>query len=706
MAVRTLFKDKALRDQAFECLPEERQEAISCAVARGEEMSWEEEGWEALIATQRVVLREKETITPCAVAPTPEESEWVWYDWTKARHPTLSPDEAWRLAITTRSESGGSPSMTGNGEASGSASSARAAPPSQNKALEEWRCPLVPITVEQGIRDYVKRHGADAQTAVAIADQYSSLAISYGHAQNHRAREALTSPVMQLVGPRQDQVVQSGTGCSRCGRLLLSPSGEVKVASGSVWDVTLGPNRMCGQIPLCQDCTKPPWSGALAQLPNIPTPDVSVPQSQPPRQPQSPSPPEEPEDNCPSPRRPSEQQQEQAEHQAEKDQQRADYTKLKELEAEDRLLLSLRKIRDRITTYTCPTDNPSGDRPSGHLLVPLKKFMRELQDHFKEALVKRALTKKKSSDDGDLEGATITTVPEELRPIIRDRVEGSAQGVLNQKVLANQMLSLDDLVGTLARACVSDAHLSILPNMLSRARQASGRNAGRNAATFHHSLMESFDMLDMLHNHGVTGPVRRAALPGIFLSGLTPELHARVHKELVGKVDFNQSSGKEGWEAELLRKYVEQATLEERRDPVAMKTARDQSPFPIAPLMEFLEETEPPMELCYAVPAAAAAGPVVVEGRQLPGSSVYTGCRKCKSKEHLARDCPQQHHPQQKAAWVKCIWEETFETFQNAGMDTGEGGIVEQQLALVAPLHMDFAAGEQTGAGPSPRQSG
>ena len=55
---------------------------------------------------------------------------------------------------------------------------------------------------------------------------------------------------------------------------------------------------------------------------------------------------------------------------------------------------------------------------------------------------------------------------------------------------------------------------------------------------------------------------------------------------------------------------------------------------------------------------------------------------------------------------MKCIWEETFETFQNAGLDTGEGGIVEQQLALVAPLHMDFAAGEQTGAGPSPGQSG
>ncbi|KAK3254139.1 hypothetical protein CYMTET_36638 [Cymbomonas tetramitiformis] len=330
--------------------------------------------------------------------------------------------------------------------------------------------------------------------------------------------------------------------------------------------------------------------------------------------------------------------------------------------------------------------------------------MRELQDHFKEALVKRALTKKKSCDDGDQEGATITTVPEELRLIIRDRVEGSAQGVLTQKVLANQMQSPDDLVATLARACVTDAHLSILPNMLSRARQASGKNAGRNAATFHHSLMESFDMLEMLHNHGVTGPVSRAALPGIFLSGLTPELHARVHKELVGKVDFNQSSGKVGWEAELLRRYVEQATMEERKDPAHLKTARDQSPFPVAPLAEFWEEEASPKEQCYAMPTTTT--PTEVEGRQLPGSSVYSGCRKCKSKEHLARDCPHQHQPQQKAAWVKCIWEEAFETFKNAGIDTGSGGIVEQQLALVAPEHMDFAEGESTGAGASPGQRG
>ncbi|KAK3236261.1 hypothetical protein CYMTET_53587 [Cymbomonas tetramitiformis] len=41
MAVKTLFKDKALRYQAFECLPEERQMAIAKAVAAGEEMCWE-----------------------------------------------------------------------------------------------------------------------------------------------------------------------------------------------------------------------------------------------------------------------------------------------------------------------------------------------------------------------------------------------------------------------------------------------------------------------------------------------------------------------------------------------------------------------------------------------------------------------------------------------------------------------------------------
>ncbi len=72
----------------------------------------------------------------------------------------------------------------------------------------------------------------------------------------------------------------------------------------------------------------------------------------------------------------------------------------------------------------------------------------------------------------------------ELRLIIRDRVEGSAQGLLNQKVLSDQMKTLSDMIGTLARSCVGDAHLSILPNMLSRVRQVSGRNTGRNGGCY------------------------------------------------------------------------------------------------------------------------------------------------------------------------------------------------------------------------------
>eukprot|EP00854_Cymbomonas_tetramitiformis_P002723 gene2723-biopygen2661 len=171
------------------------------------------------------------------------------------------------------------------------------------------------------------------------------------------------------------------------------------------------------------------------------------------------------------------------------------------------------------------------------------------------------------SENDEGSEATVTTAPGELRLIMRDRVEGSTQG--------------------------------------------------RNTRTFHHALMEAFELIESLHKHEVTGPVSRASLPGIFLSGLTPDLHARVHKELLGKVDFHQATGPAGWEAELLRIYVEQATLEERRDPSRLKAARDQSPCPVAALVECLDEH---VKQCYALPTT----PAKVEGKQLPGS-YYTG---------------------------------------------------------------------------------
>ncbi|KAK3256514.1 hypothetical protein CYMTET_34354 [Cymbomonas tetramitiformis] len=144
---------------------------------------------------------------------------------------------------------------------------------------------------------------------------------------------------------------------------------------------------------------------------------------------------------------------------------------------------------------------------------------------------------------------------------------------------------------------------------------------------------------------------------------------------------IDQTAGEKssaGWEAELLRKYVEQATLEERRDPASgLKAARDQSPFPMAALVECLDEH---VEQCYALPTAPGP-PAEVEGRQLPGSSTYTGCRKCKLKEHLARDYPQQHDQQKKAAWVKCIWAEAFETLENAGASSD---LMEESFAVIA----------------------
>ncbi|KAK3269843.1 hypothetical protein CYMTET_21740 [Cymbomonas tetramitiformis] len=533
MAVKTLLKDKALRDQALECLPEERQLAIAKAVAAGENVCWEQEGWEAMMAAQR----------------------------------------------------------------------------------------------------------SGTEEATTIAAKYSGLAVSYGHSKNHRVRETLLSPVMQLIG-------------------------------------------------------------ALAHLPLISTPEVTTPQAQPrnngdqqpPPDPDPPSRRDAPEqERGPPPRRDAPKQERGPPLRSETDPARLKQTRLKGLEAEDRLLNTLRKLRERITTYTCPLDQTTGEKSSGHLLQPLKLLMRELQDYFKEPQVKRALATKKVSEDNEGSEGTVTTVSEEL--IIRDRMEGTVQGLLNQKVFTGQMNTLDNLIGTLARSCISDAHLSILPSMLSRSRQAAGRNAGRNARTFHHSLMEAFELLESLHKHGVTGPVSRASLPGIFLSGLTPELHARVHKELLGKVDFHQATEPAGWEAELLRKYVEQATLEERRDPTGLKATRDQSPFPMAALFECLDKH---MEQCYALPTT----PTEVEGRQLPGSSTYTGCRKCKSKEHLAKDCPQQHDQQKRVAWVKCIWEEAFETLENAGASVE---LMEETLAVIAHERgSDFGEGEAAGASSSP----
>ncbi|KAK3256844.1 hypothetical protein CYMTET_34044 [Cymbomonas tetramitiformis] len=69
MAVTTLLKNKALTDQAFECLPEERQLAIARAVVAGEEVCWEQEEWEAMMSTQRSVLQEKDDPHLLSVCP-------------------------------------------------------------------------------------------------------------------------------------------------------------------------------------------------------------------------------------------------------------------------------------------------------------------------------------------------------------------------------------------------------------------------------------------------------------------------------------------------------------------------------------------------------------------------------------------------------------------------------------------------------------
>ncbi|KAK3275105.1 hypothetical protein CYMTET_16737 [Cymbomonas tetramitiformis] len=131
MAVKTLLKDKALRDQAFECLPAERQLAIASAKAAGEEVHWEQEGWEAMMAAQRRVLQERGTPHPLPVcSPTPKDTDLVWYEHTKSLHPTLSAEDAWQLAV--HNHSGASTAQT-SGTGGGVSSSVSSGQPLSSK---------------------------------------------------------------------------------------------------------------------------------------------------------------------------------------------------------------------------------------------------------------------------------------------------------------------------------------------------------------------------------------------------------------------------------------------------------------------------------------------------------------------------------------------------------------------------------------------
>ena len=136
-----MLKDKALRDQAFECLSEERQQAIAMAVVRGEKVSWEQEGWEAMMDTQRSVLKGKNipSIVDVVTPPSPEETELSWYEHTKIQHPTLSAEDAWQLAVHNRSRAR-PPAIpvTGEKEASGSGSSGKLLAVSASRTLSPF----------------------------------------------------------------------------------------------------------------------------------------------------------------------------------------------------------------------------------------------------------------------------------------------------------------------------------------------------------------------------------------------------------------------------------------------------------------------------------------------------------------------------------------------------------------------------------------
>ncbi|KAK3270959.1 hypothetical protein CYMTET_20673 [Cymbomonas tetramitiformis] len=134
MAVKTLLQDKALRDQAFECLPAERQLAIASAKAAGEEVSWEQEGWEAMMSAQRSALQERDAphLLP-GCPPSPEESDLVWYEYTKVLHPTLSAEDEWQLAVLNRSGAKG----TNTAQPSGTEGGRRVQHPQGNSCA--WR---------------------------------------------------------------------------------------------------------------------------------------------------------------------------------------------------------------------------------------------------------------------------------------------------------------------------------------------------------------------------------------------------------------------------------------------------------------------------------------------------------------------------------------------------------------------------------------
>ncbi|KAK3272217.1 hypothetical protein CYMTET_19461 [Cymbomonas tetramitiformis] len=145
--------------------------------------------------------------------------------------------------------------------------------------------------------------------------------------------------------------------------------------------------------------------------------------------------------------------------------------RVKAQEAEERLFYGLRKLRSQIDIYRCPSDRASaGEARAGHMIAPLKTLMRQLKQHFQENQAQRAMRSRKLDDDE--KQPFLVTEKEELLRIIQERVEDSAQTMLRGRWATGDVQRTSDVIESLARACVSNAHLTILPHMLSRTPSA------------------------------------------------------------------------------------------------------------------------------------------------------------------------------------------------------------------------------------------
>ncbi|KAK3258813.1 hypothetical protein CYMTET_32158 [Cymbomonas tetramitiformis] len=93
------------------------------------------------------------------------------------------------------------------------------------------------------------------------------------------------------------------------------------------------------------------------------------------------------------------------------------------------LVIASRKERESLLRWL--TREPRTRHGHTKLYTATMENLQDLrrQGYFKDPQVRRALVTNKMSENDEEGEATVTTAPEELRLIISNRVEGSAQGI-------------------------------------------------------------------------------------------------------------------------------------------------------------------------------------------------------------------------------------------------------------------------------------